>query len=275
MEKQILRIRIYQPSAQYRIPFSYQRRFTYPLPPLATVKGLLCNLLGIKTDSSCEYKSLFSGLSVAVYGRAESIVRDYTWFRNLSKESHISKFQTTTNRIHDFAPQHPGGQMPVSVDSLNENRVIIYFGHCDNEKLLEIEKCFRNPEKRNSTVHLGRAEDWLVVEDIRQITTEEKAVRRGRFFFWLPEPSYCDESYLRGTPSQYEAFFNKAPGNCLRMPLFYRITEGNERIFETYYNAKLYEGGVFPEMCTFLIDRLDDETELPLIFTKVRLQNGI
>jgi CRISPR-associated protein Cas5t len=231
--------------------------------------------MGIKTDTSQEYQSLFSGLSAAVYGRFESIVKDYTWFRNLSKESHISKFQTTTNRIHDFTPQHPGGQMQVFVESLNENRVLVYFSHCDNQKLLEIEECFRNPEKRSGTFHLGRAEDWLVIEDIRQITPEEKDVRRCRLFAWLPEPSYCDESYIKGTLSQYETFFNKAPGNCLRMPLFYRITEDNERIFETYYTAKLYEGGVFPETCTFLMDRLDDETELPLIFTKVRLQHGI
>jgi len=79
--------------------------------------------------------------------------------------------------------------MPVIIDSLNENRVIIYFSHYDNEKLLEVEECFRNPERRNSTMHLGRAEDWLVIEDIRQITSEEKAVRRFRFFSWLPEPS--------------------------------------------------------------------------------------
>jgi len=275
MEKQILRIRIYQPSAQYRIPFSYQRWFTYPLPPFATVKGLLCNLLGIKTDSSCEYKSLFSGLSVAVYGSAESIVRDYTWFRNLSKESHISKFHLTTHRINDFTQQHPGGQMPVIVDSLNENKVIIYFSHCDNAKLCEVEECFRNPEKRNGIVHLGRAEDWLVIEDIRRITPEEKALRRCHYFSWLPEPSFCDETYLKCPLAQYEAFFNKAPGNCLRMPLFYRINEDNQRLFETYYTAKLYEGGVFTVTNKFLIDRFDNETELPLIFTKVRLQNGI
>jgi len=42
-----LLIQIYQPTAHFRIPFTYQRRHTYPIPPYSTVIGLLCNLLGI------------------------------------------------------------------------------------------------------------------------------------------------------------------------------------------------------------------------------------
>jgi CRISPR-associated protein Cas5, N-terminal domain len=43
-----LRLKIYQPQAHYRVPFTYQRRHTYPIPPYSTVIGLLCNVLGIR-----------------------------------------------------------------------------------------------------------------------------------------------------------------------------------------------------------------------------------
>ena len=29
-----LRLKIYQPTAYFRLPFAYQRRHTYPLPPI-------------------------------------------------------------------------------------------------------------------------------------------------------------------------------------------------------------------------------------------------
>jgi len=41
-----LRLQLYQPHAHFRIPFSYQRRHTYPIPPYSTVIGFLSNLLG-------------------------------------------------------------------------------------------------------------------------------------------------------------------------------------------------------------------------------------
>jgi len=271
MNNRILRVSIYQPSAHYRVPFSYQRRFTYPIPPLATVKGLICNLMGIKDDRPEEYKQLFAGLSLAVYGRFESIVKDYTWFRNLAKDSHIAKFHSPENRTHDFTPQHPGGQMPVTVDTLNENHVILYVRHTDCLKQNEIEECFKNPMNRNGAVHLGRSEDWLVIEDIRQISATEKSIRKFHYFTWLPEPESCDESYTADASDNYSAFFDHAPGNRIRMPLFYRITDDNERVFDSFYTAKLYEGGVFPKTCKLFID---DEHEMPIIFTKVRINNG-
>lgn len=61
---QVLKIKIYQPDAHYRIPFSYQRRFTYPIPPYSTVKGLICNVMGIKSSEDERFKKLKQGLSL-------------------------------------------------------------------------------------------------------------------------------------------------------------------------------------------------------------------
>lgn len=54
----ILRIRIYRPQAHYRVPFTYQRRHTYPIPPYSTVIGFLCNVLGIDDQGKEEYRKL-------------------------------------------------------------------------------------------------------------------------------------------------------------------------------------------------------------------------
>ncbi len=160
MEK-ILKIKIYQPDAHYRVPFSYQRRFTYPIPPFSTVKGLICNLMGIRDESDELFRKMKEGLSLGIYGRYESLVKEYVWFRNLEKKSHVARFKTVKNRYIDCIPQHPGGQMPVIVDVLHNVNLIIYLYHSDTEFLKEIEVAFENPTKRYSPIHLGRAEDLV------------------------------------------------------------------------------------------------------------------
>lgn len=262
---QILRVKLYQPAAHFRVPFSYQRRFTYPLPPLATVKGLLCNLLGIKSDESPEYKALFSLLSLAVYGKFTSIVKEYTWFRNLSIESHKKKFHTPQNRIHDFAPQHPGGQMPVSVDVLNDNHILLYISVAEN---IDMRQAFLNPENRNDVISLGRAEDMLVIENVKLIEPTKKEVQKIGLFTWIPDIETVDKSLLPND-SNYKKFYDSAPGNIIKLPLFYRITENNERVFDTYATVKLYEGGIWGAKVGLLYDM---EYEIPLIFSKVRNQ---
>jgi hypothetical protein len=113
-----------------------------------------------------------------------------------------------------------------------------------------------------------------VIEDLRMVDPAEKAVRRCRYFTWLPEPEICDKFFVPDSVEAYTNFYNQSPGNCMRMPLFYRITEDNERIFESYYTTKLYEGGLFSKTCRFFVDAIDDGLEIPLIFTKVRMSDG-
>ncbi|MGB9677695.1 MAG: CRISPR-associated protein Cas5, partial [Candidatus Ratteibacteria bacterium] len=66
----VSKLKIYQPQAHYRIPFTYQRKHTYPIPPYSTIIGLLCNVLGIRNyrgegepcenqnNCSCNYHKL-------------------------------------------------------------------------------------------------------------------------------------------------------------------------------------------------------------------------
>ncbi|MBE0069223.1 type I-B CRISPR-associated protein Cas5b [Thermoanaerobacterium thermosaccharolyticum] len=264
----VLRIKLYQPEANYRIPFSYQRRFTYPIPPYSTVKGLICNLLGIDNENEEMYKNV-TKLSMAIYGRYDNLVKDYIWFRNLSIESHTKRFFSKYNRTLDFSVQHPGGQIPVKIDVLNNVHLIIYIYHENVDFLEKIRNAFVNPVNRNSTIHLGRSEDWLVFEEIKYVDLNNAGIKdiiKFDYYTWMPEQDYLMQG-CTDNKELYKDYFNKIDGNLFRLPTFYSIKEG-KRIFDKYIIAKLYEKGsvsISPfDKCYLLKILIDGETNLPI-----------
>lgn len=262
--KQVLKIKIYQPSAHYRVPFSYQRRFTYPIPPYSTVKGLICNLMGVIDESDKRLSEIKEGLSLAIYGRYESLIKEYIWFRNLSKESHVNKFHSVANRTIDKIPQHPGGQMPVTVDVLQDVNLIIYIYHPEENFLKIIKDAFENPSERLSIIHLGRSEDWLVFKEIKwPVELRQQSAMNIKYFTWIPAKEYVDKDFLN---EDYDNFFNGLNGNIFRLPTFYKITDSNQRVFDEYVTVKLYEGGSFKKMKF----HVDSSENIPVIFARLR-----
>jgi CRISPR-associated protein Cas5t len=261
--KPVLKIKIYQPNAHYRVPFSYQRRFTYPIPPYSTVKGLICNLMGIKDEDDERLKKI-KGLSLAIYGRYENLTKEYIWFRNLSKDSHISKFHSVNNRILDNVPQHPGGQMPVTIDVLHNVSLIIYIYHPDEDFLNRIKDSFEYPSNRLSVIHLGRSEDWLVFQEIKlPVKLIKDSSMNIRYYTWIPSKDYAQEDFIN---EDYGDFFDRLNGNIFRLPTFYKITENNQRVFDEYVTVKLYEGGSFKKLEFYI----DADENIPIIFTKLK-----
>lgn len=263
--KKVLRVKIHQPDAHYRIPFSYRRRFTYPIPPYSTVKGFICNLLGIKNENDEKFIKLKDGLSLAIYGRYENIVKEYIWFRNLEKKSHIGKFNSPSNRIIDKTPQHPGNQIPVKIDVLHNVNLIIYIYHSSDEFLKEIVSAFKDPKERNSVIHLGRSEDWLVFEEIKMIELSENFVMKIPFFTWLPSEEFVNQDFMFF--DNYKSFFDGINGNIFRLPTFYTIDGNNQRIFSEYITVKLFEGGSFRKQKFYCDNELEN---LPVIFANIK-----
>ena len=262
--KRVLRIKIHQPDAHYRVPFSYQRRFTYPIPPYSTVKGLICNLMGVKDESDESFIKIRDGLSLAIYGRYESLTKEYIWFRNLSKDSHISKFHSVNNRILDNVPQHPGGQMPVTIDVLHNVNLIIYIYHPDEDFLNRIKESFEYPSNRLSVIHLGRSEDWLVFQEIKwPVILRKEYAMSIRYFTWIPDREYADNDFIS---EDYYEFFDRLNANIFRLPAFYKVNDNNQRIFDKYVTVKLYEGGAFKKSKFYV----DSEENIPIIFTKLK-----
>lgn len=242
----ILRLRIYQPQAHYRMPFTYQRRHTYPIPPYSTVIGFLCNVLGINDQQKEAYQKL-RRIKISIAGRFAAKTREYIWFRNLSKDSHESRFGSLNNRSIGGEVEHIGGQSPIRIDVLEEVRLVLHLAHEEEAFLESIREALRNPRQRLEVLHLGRAEDWIVLEEISEIM-EIAALpfmrRDGSYghFFWIPEKMYPGSS---GGESRGSGGF---AGLVYRLPTFWRV-EGFEqtrnrhgrRIFE-YVKAILNEG---------------------------------
>lgn len=240
-----LRVEIYQPQAHYRIPFTYQRRHTFPIPPYSVIKGFLCNVLGIlsgiqNVDDDERLKKLRL-LQIAIAGRFENKTTEYIWFRNLYKKNHEERYGYMSNRFIHGEVCHIGGQQPILIDILNDVHLVIHLIHESREFLNEIMNALNNPIKRTQPLHLGRAEDWIVLKNkvIEVQLNLEKVYGAYNYFFWIPME------------------FENAEGLPYRVPSFYFI-KGNLRNFE-YINVFLNDGKVKGLNCYY-----DDVLNLPI-----------
>lgn len=306
----VLRLKIYQPHAHYRVPFTFSRRHTYPIPPYSTVIGLVCNVLGIKgpiedPESKIEsleisFREFADNLYLAICGKFESMTREYIWLRNLcltGDAGHLARFGSATNRIYDHVPEHPGGQMPTRIDVLEGVRLRIYIAHKNDEVTERIKEAFRNPERRIDPLHLGRAEDWIVfdgnpeesikiIDPIKQV----KLYGQGNFFTWIPDyrARYGGEDFkyvgvnLNGNNSDmknFKNFFDKIQGSYHLISSFYKLKD-RIRLFE-YIPVKLFEGGSYPlhfgKPFEFFCDEETDEyfkEPVPLFFARMKYPEG-
>jgi len=184
-----LKIKIFLPSAQFRYPFTYQKRYSYPIPPYSTVLGFLTNLFNPKREKPLEeIKQIFEGLEIAVSGEFETKTVNQYWFRNLSKDAHNKRFHSPQNRYLDFQIEHPGGQSTIKLEVLRNVKVFVYL-RGDEDKLKQIERRI-NEELGEviETPHLGRAEDFI--SDVKAIFVNlQKEYFFGRVnrYSWIPQ----------------------------------------------------------------------------------------
>ncbi|MEM4732160.1 MAG: type I-B CRISPR-associated protein Cas5b [Desulfurococcaceae archaeon] len=186
----LLRLEIYQPHAHYRIPYSINRRLTYPIPPYSTVIGFLCNICGVD-DQHSEVYSIIRELKISIAGRFDSKTTENIWFRNLSRKEHNRYYFSETVRYKNGQVGHVGGQIPVKIDVLENVELVIHLYHKNEEHIEMIKQKLENPVERLQPLHLGRAEDLLVIRDLKVLKYEELDIGRvdGNYdyFFWIPE----------------------------------------------------------------------------------------
>lgn len=259
----LLRFKIYQPHAHYRIPFTYQRRHTYPIPPYSTVVGFLCNLLGYWDKMPAEIDEM-KKLKISIAGRFDCKTTEFLWFRNLSKKAHLARFGTIENRYVAGHIEHIGGQFPMTIDTLNDVRLVIHLAHEDERFLDTIRQSLENPVRRLEPLHLGRAEDWIVLEhppelcDLNRFEVRREDGNYGHFF-WIPQNLWVPESLVK--PSSFRDFDG----------LLYRITSlwtvenyastlnrHGRRTFN-YITAKLSDGSFNGKFFLF-----DNDWQLPV-----------
>ena len=264
----VLRIKIYQPQAHYRIPFTYQRRHTYPLPPYSTVIGFLCNVLGINNQSHDLYKEGIHNLKISISGRFESKITEMIWFRNLKKEKHVQRFGYVENRETNGHIEHIGGQSQMWIDILNDVHVIIYLAHKEDTYLRTIRENLVNPVNRLEILHLGRAEDWIVLEEEPEFLDDSEIAYERRdadykHFFWIP-----NQFFIKNGNGWEPKANNNHDGLLYNLPTLITIKDyentfnrHGERNFE-YTQTKLNDGLIKEEK--ILLDISDKNNILPI-----------
>lgn len=265
-----LRLRIYQPQAHYRIPFTYQRRHTYPIPPYSTVIGFLCNVLGIDDQSKPEYQQLRK-IKISIAGRFQNKTTEYIWFRNLSKAAHVNRFGFVDNRIVSGHVEHIGGQSPVLIDVLNDVRMTIYLAHKEEAFLNLVKSSLETPVRRLDVLHLGRAEDWIVIEELSEVfelsrLPVQRVGANFRHFFWIPENLFVNNAES-GAARSFEGF----DGLFYNVSSFWYIADyaqtrnrHGQRVFD-YVKTKLNDGLIVNQPCLY-----DEELNLPIFLANFR-----
>lgn len=270
----LLRIRIYQPNAHYRLPFAYQRRHTYPLPPFSTIIGFLINALGIYDQKDPFYENGIRKLKISLAGKFDSKITEYIWFRNLSKKKHESRFGWIENRTLNGHIEHPGGQSPMRIDVLNNVYLNLYLGHDDLIVIEKIQKELLNPEKRLEILHIGRAEDWIVLEekpkllDYSQIVYEHHG---GNFkhFFWIPQKFYVreNEAWKLERNNRYEGLLYNLPTFSTIEGYEENYNRHGKRTFE-YVRTKLNDGLIIGQQLM-----IDKELNFPIFLGDLNGRN--
>lgn len=206
----VLRLRLLQPSALYRVPYAYQKILTYPLPPYATVLGFLKNWLGNDPDVGL----CLPLEQIAIAGRWESVVPEYSWARNLHEEKHEEYFGALATparrsskqasgspyRMRWGLPEHPGGQSPRISLVLQKVELLIYLSA--KEEHLSVLRQAIYKSQPYEILHLGRAEDLVIPLSLEEVTLIQGDLLPSKLSwrFWIPWAEMERFSGLRGTP---------------------------------------------------------------------------
>jgi len=256
----VIKINVKLPSANFRVVQSNDPRRTYPLPPYSTVIGFLANIIGEQKYIDMMLAEPF-GLGIA--GTYEYITREYTWLRNLNAGMHKNRFISPRNRKWQEVPEHPGGQSPITVEVLNEVEVIIYLRHKQEieDKLLEN---YNRPEKWLSHIHMGRAEDWAIIDNIEKtelmLANQPSAFSEAASYYqWLPSPDYAFGLQKVIERNDYEELYKKIQGNTVLVTSFYKLVEVGGAVIRNFNHVPV-------RLCCCQIPFLDDFS-LPRLLT--------
>ncbi len=227
-----LRLHLSAPNAHFRIMQSNNPRKTYPIPPYSTVMGVLANILGEKAEILFQHK-----FTLGVLSQYEYVNDDYIWLRNMSPAKHKKVFATETNRIRHEYPEHPGGQSPATIQTLNDVNVWIYLHHTDPQVEVVLKENLWLPEKWYSHLHLGRAEDWAIPESLSFVELKKRDNPSSfkdskNYYQWMPSPD--SENFCQPFSEEYKELFDKVSGNTVLVTAIYKKVNINNSIIRNF-----------------------------------------
>lgn len=155
-----IRLKLYQETANYRMPVSFDLKQSYPLPPYSTVIGMIHSL--------CEFTT-YQPMQVSIQGKHFSRVNDlYT--RHQFKPG--MKFDADRHQLktsEDYGITSGPGHTEMLVDV----NLLIHIIPDDQNLVPVIEKAFKEPIEYPS---LGRREDLVKIDGCDVVEVEERKV---------------------------------------------------------------------------------------------------
>lgn len=155
--KKAVRLKLYQSTANYKKPTSFQLKESYPLPPYSTIIGMVHNL--------CNYDE-YKEMEISVQGKYHSRVNDlftrYEFKNGMKYEAERHQL-----KVGEF-----GVSVGVSsVELLVDVELLIHIIPEDQSLLKEIEQAFLYPREYPS---LGRREDLAVIKEVKVVDIFEE-----------------------------------------------------------------------------------------------------
>jgi CRISPR-associated protein Cas5t len=176
----VLRIKAYQETACYTKPFANKVTETYPLPPYATVKGLIHAVM--KADRLLPF-------SLSIQGDYETQIVDYrkTYF----VKKHEFAMPIILDGIQGSAPAYDANtmsSMPLYTHMLY-NVELVFHIKAEEALLDNIYKSFQNSETHLS---LGRHEDLLRLNEVGFADLEEVEGCETRHSMYVPKQVFSE-----------------------------------------------------------------------------------
>nr|WP_071461128.1 type I-B CRISPR-associated protein Cas5b [Bacillus mediterraneensis] len=156
---QALRLKLYQETACYKKPFAFKVSETYPLPPYATVKGMLHAVLGAKK---------LIPMKISIQGKYDTIVSDYQT-HYFFKNKKTNEFALILDGLGSKRTFEHITTMPIYMHMLYDVELLIHV-QAEEDVLHELEQRIKSS---NTHLSLGRWEDLVRVDECMLVTTQD------------------------------------------------------------------------------------------------------
>lgn len=241
MKFKAIRLKLYQPSANYRKPYDFGSRESYPLPPYSTVIGMIHNLCGFT-----EYHSMKLSISGTYASTHRNMFKAYSY-------GSIPKGRTGVIDVQ--GQQVACGVSHVQV--LDDINLVIHIMPEDSADFDVIYNALKHPREYPS---LGRHEDDAIFKSVDIVSLDNKELDEDMDVeagFYIPvwdidklDLTDEDESGVRGTSFK----INKN----------YELVKHGKQVYRDWHRIPvLYASG-------FTIDEgeeaLVDQDNLPVMF---------
>ncbi len=162
MSEKTLFIKIFQPFAQYRNPFTFYYAQTYPLPPKSTIIGMLQNACDDWYGNSYGLEKWWN-LKISIHGGFENFFWNY---QNLIKGDVIFDDGVLKNQeLPLYGEGRKSQRSPVSQQELFNGHLYLFIR--GEESLIDkIKVSLQYPQK---VLSLGRSEDVVFIREVKEV----------------------------------------------------------------------------------------------------------